>query len=98
MKGCYSKQKGTVTRIGSSELPVQNINYTCIRDLYGVSQVALEVKKPLPMQETQETRIESPGQEDFPGEGNGNQFQSSCLESSMGRGAWQVHWATESQT
>ena len=50
------------------------------------------------MQETQETRVEYLGQEDFPGEGNGNPFQSSCLESSMGRGAWQVHWATESQT
>ena len=52
------------------------------------------------MQETQETRIESLRQEDSPGEGNGNPFQSSCLESSLGRGAWQVtvHQATESRT
>ena len=50
MKWCYSKQKGIATWIGSSELPVWNINYTHIRDLYGVSQVALAVKKPLACQ------------------------------------------------
>ena len=32
-----------------------------------------------------------PGSERFPGEGNGNPFQYSCLENSMNRGAW---WAT----
>ena len=32
-----------------------------------------------------------PGSERFPGEGNGNPLQYSCLENSMGRGAW---WAT----
>ena len=26
----------------------------------------------------------------YPGEGNGNPFQYSCLENSMDRGAWQV--------
>ena len=30
------------------------------------------VKNPVPMQETQETRVQSLGQEDSPGEGNGN--------------------------
>ena len=27
---------------------------------------------------------------DFPGEGNGNPFQYSCLENPMDRGAWQA--------
>ena len=31
----------------------------------------------------QETRVQSLGQEDSPGEGNGNPFQYSCLENSM---------------
>ena len=39
-----------------------------------------------------------PGLGRSPGEGNGNQFQYSCLENSMDRGAWQatVHGVTES--
>ena len=32
-----------------------------------------------------------PGSRRFPGEGNGNPLQYSCLEKSMDRGAW---WAT----
>ena len=43
------------------------------------------VKNLLAMQETQ---ILYPGQEDSPGEGNGNPFQYSCLENSMDREAW----------
>ena len=37
-----------------------------------------------------------PGLGKFPGEGNGNPLQYSCLENSMGRGAWQstVHIVT----
>ena len=37
-----------------------------------------------------------PGSERYPGEGNGNPFQYSCLEDSMNRGAWQatVHGVT----
>ena len=36
----------------------------------------------------------------FPGEGNGNPLQYSCLENSMDRGAWwaTVHWVSKSQT
>ena len=36
----------------------------------------------------------------FPGVGNGNPLQYSCLENSMDRGAWQaiVHGVTNSQT
>ena len=41
-----------------------------------------------------------PGLGRSPGEGNGNPFQCSCLEKSMGRGAWRatVHGAAESRT
>ena len=38
----------------------------------------------------QETRIQSLGQEDSPGEGNGYLLQYSCLENSMDRGAWRA--------
>ena len=34
-------------------------------------------------------RSSVPGLGRFPGEGNGNSFQYSCLENSMDRGAWQ---------
>ena len=46
----------------------------------------------------QETQVPSLGQEDSPGEGNGNPLQYSCLENSMDRGAWwaTVHGVTES--
>ena len=41
-----------------------------------------------------------PGEGRFPGEGNGNLLQYSCLENSMDRGAWwaKVHGVTKSQT
>ena len=41
-----------------------------------------------------------PGSGRFPGEGNGNPFQYSCLENSMDRGPWQatVHGIAKSQT
>ena len=41
-----------------------------------------------------------PGSGRFPGEGNGNPLQYSCLESSMDRGAWwaTVHGVAKSQT
>ena len=35
--------------------------------------------------------VKSLGQEDSPGEGNGNPLQYSCLDNPMDRGAW---WAT----
>ena len=49
--------------------------------------MAQTVKNLLAMQETQ---VQSLGQEDSPGEGNGNPLQYSCLEKSMDRGTW---WA-----
>ena len=41
-----------------------------------------------------------PGSGRFPGEGNGNPLQHSCLENPMDGGAWRatVHGATKSQT
>ena len=41
-----------------------------------------------------------PGLGRYPGEGNGNPFQYSCLENSMDRGAWQatVHGVAKSGT
>ena len=42
------------------------------------------------MQQTQETQVQSLGQEDPPGEGNGNPLQHSCLENPMDRGAWRA--------
>ena len=41
-----------------------------------------------------------PGSERFAGGENGNPLQYSCLENSMGRGAWQaiVHGAAKSKT
>ena len=38
----------------------------------------------------QETRVQSWGQEDSPGEGNGYPLQCSCLENSIDRGARQA--------
>ena len=41
-----------------------------------------------------------PGMGRYPGEGNGNPLQYSCLENSMDRGAWKatVHGVAKSQT
>ena len=41
-----------------------------------------------------------PGSERFPGGGNGNPLQYSCLENRMDRGAWQatVHGVAKSRT
>ena len=44
------------------------------------------------------TWVQSLGQEDSPGGGNGNPFQYSCLENSRDRGAWRatVHGVAKS--
>ena len=58
--------------------------------------VAQSVKYPPPMQNPGSI----PGLGGFPGEGNGNPLQYSCLENPMDRGAWQatVHGISKSQT
>ena len=64
------------------------------------SQVALVVKNP--PANARDTRYSGsvPGSGRFPGGGNGNQSQYSCLETPIDRGAWwaMVHWITESDT
>ena len=45
----------------------------------------------LAMQEMQEMRVRSLGQEDFPGVGNGNPLQYSYLKNTNDRGTWWVH-------
>ena len=64
------------------------------------SPVALQVKNLPAMQELQESGVRSLGQEDPPGEGNGNLLQYSCLENLMDREAWwaTVHGVAKSQT
>ena len=49
------------------------------------------VKNPPAVQKVQETQVQSLGQKDSPGGGNGNPLQYSCLDNPMDRGAW---WAT----
>ena len=56
---------------------------------HGASQVVLVVKN-LPMQETQERRVQSLGQEDSPGGGNSDPLQYSCLGNPMDSGAWRA--------
>ena len=54
---------------------------------YGASLMAQMVKI-LPA--LWEIWVQSLGWEEFPGEGNGNPLQDSCLENSMDKGAWQA--------
>ena len=58
------------------------------------------VKNLLAMQETQETQVWSLGQEDSPGEENGNTLQFYSLGNPMDRGTWQVtvHGVAKSRT
>ena len=53
------------------------------------ASLAAQMAKNLPA--IQETQVQSLGQEDSPGEGNGNPLQYCCLDNPMDRGAW---WAT----
>ena len=60
------------------------------------ASLAAQMAKNLPA--IQETQVQSLGQEDSPGEGNGNPLQYSCLGSLTDRGARQgiVHGVVES--
>ena len=60
--------------------------------------VSQQVKNLPAMQETQETWVQSLGQEDPPGEGTGNPLQYCCLGNPMDRGSWQSRGHKESDT
>ena len=67
----------------------------------GASRVALVVKKNPPANAGDIRAVGSvPGSGRFPGGGNGNPLQYSCLENPMDRGDWwaTVHRVAESQT
>ena len=76
----------------------KSLNYISLQ--MKASLMAQWVKNLPAVQEIQETRIWSLGQEKSPGEGNGNSVQYSCLESPMDRGAWQdtVYGVIKNQT
>ena len=66
----------------------------------GASQLVLEVKNlPANAGDARDTGL-IPRLERFPGEGNGNLLQYSCLGNPMDRGAWwaTVHGVAKSQT
>ena len=58
------------------------------------------LKNPPAVQETQETQVQSLGQEDSTRGGDGNPLQYSCLEKPTDRGAWRatVRGVAQSQT
>ena len=62
--------------------------------LFGASLLPQMIKNLLTMPEAQ---VQSSGLGRFPGDGNGNPLQYSCLENLMDRGAWQdaVHRVTK---
>ena len=62
------------------------------------SQVVLAVQNPWANAGDIRDTGSAPGSGRFPGEGNGNPLQHSCLETSMDRGAWQAiaHWIAKS--
>ena len=59
--------------------------------IFGASQVAPVVKNPPANAGDARAMGSIPGMGRFPGEGNGNPLQYSCLGNPMDRGAW---WAT----
>ena len=70
--------------------------YTCIHIHIGASQVELVVKN-VPANAGDQGSIPESGRS--PEVGNGNPLQHSCLENSMGRGAWRatVHGVAKCQ-
>ena len=74
-----------------------NVNLKIICIMIRASQVLLVVKN-LPADTEDMGSI--PGSGRFPGRGNGNPLQYSCLENPMDRGAWRarVHGVTKSWT
>ena len=62
------------------------------------ASLVAQMVKNLPVM--QERWVPSLSREDSPGEGNGNLLQYSCLENSVGRGAWwvMIYGVAESDT
>ena len=63
-----------------------------------MASLVAQLVKNLPVM--QETQVQFLGLGRYPGEGNGNPLQYSCLENPMDRGAWQaaVHGIADSRT
>ena len=74
--------------------------YICITEPLCSTYVALVVKNPPVNAGHIETHVQSLGQEDPPGGGNGNPLQYSSLENPMDRRAWWVtiHGVAKNQT
>ena len=68
--------------------------------VHGASLVSQRQTICLPVQEVQETQVQSLGQEDPLEGGHGNPLQYSCLGNPKDRGAWRatVHGVAKSQT
>ena len=66
--------------------------------LLTLNSLVAQLVKNLPAM--QETWVQFPGLGRYPGEGNGNSLQHSCLEDPMDRGTWPVvvHEVTKSLT
>ena len=87
----YFKFEGTETRCQSIQLATGPIasNYVSVSDNspWGFPGGVSEVKNP-PANAGNSSSI--PGSGRFPGEGNGNALQYSCLKNLKNRGAWQA--------
>ena len=67
---------------------INDLHSISCQRLLGAYQVALVVKNPTANAGDVRDSGSIPGLRRFPGEGNGNPLQYSCLENSMDRGAW----------
>ena len=105
LRNVYSGQEATVrTGCGTTDwfqigkgVRQSCILSPCLFNLTRASLVAQRVKSQPSMRKTQ---VQSLGQEDPLGDGNGTPLQYSCLENPMDRGAWQatVHGVAKSRT
>ena len=79
---------------------VQYLHLTYAHTLIWASQVALVVKNPLANAGDMRNMGSVPESGRFPGGGNGNPLQNSCLGNPVDRGVWwaAVHGISKSQT
>ena len=78
-------------------LKVPNLYLNTILSVSIWASLGAQWLKKKPACQLQETRVQSLGGEDSPGEGNGNPLPYSCLRNPMDRGAWRatVHRVTK---